>query len=54
MKQIYANVTEETYNALFERARKENRPISEVIQIILAEATNTKCLIFRENKEQKK
>lgn len=51
MKQIYANVTQETYNELFRIARKEEKNISTVIQEILAKETNTKCIIFNnENK----
>ena len=49
MKQIYSNVTDETYYALFKKAEEKGLKINELIQIILAEATNTKCILFKAN-----
>lgn len=53
MKKICISITDETWYALKKEAQKQKLYVYEVAQKILAEATNTKYIFFKDTPEQK-
>ena len=46
MQKINIWITEETFKALYEKSKKENKKFNNVVQEILAKETNTKMIIW--------